>query len=102
MHVPLFRDGVPLLGMNKFVEDDQAVKSIFKKPHRHVLAPNAVTDPMGQSGATSHGGFDDDPATLRSTLAIILNGKPGPARFAMRRSASGTRALRGGIDLAIR
>lgn len=70
-----------ILGMQRYVEADNRVKSLF--------GPSIVYTPTGalphygpgvkvtdsSSGATHHGDFDDDPATLWSTLARIDNVK---------------------------
>jgi hypothetical protein len=72
--VPLFKDGVPILGMERFVRADAGLTAMFERPHCDwVLAPNAA--PVGEADAsrsTSHGGFDDDEATLKATLARIV------------------------------
>lgn len=72
--VPLFKDGVPILGMERFVRADPVLMKLFDRPGcEWVLAPNAA--PVGEadaSRATSHGSFDDDEATLKATLARIL------------------------------
>ena len=66
-------EGEPLLGMQKFAEQDEQVKAIFDS-HRGdwVLAPNTLQEPLLNSRSQSHGCFDKDEATLRSTLARIL------------------------------
>jgi hypothetical protein len=72
--VPLLKDGVPILGMERFVRADGQLMAMFDRPGcEWVLAPNAA--PVGEADAsrsTSHGGFDDDEATLKATLARIL------------------------------
>jgi hypothetical protein len=92
-------DGVPLLGMEKFVnklpERD--------RPKEMVLSPNTV--PEGRPGAarsTTHGDFDDDPATLKSTLARILGESTGKAEFAHHRSEAAQRRQRQAIMLQTR
>jgi predicted chitinase len=64
-HIPGFRDGVPLLGMEKFLDP---VRPLLKDPHELVVAPDAA----GLSQSREHGGFDDDPATVASTFRRIL------------------------------
>ena len=84
-------DGEPLLGMEKFV----AKLPARDRPTDWVLSPNA--DEPGQqvaSRAIAHGAFDDDPATLKATLARILNRAGVAATFAMHRSDLGNRAVR--------
>jgi hypothetical protein len=87
-------DGVPLLGMEKFVnklpERD--------RPKEMVLSPNSV--PEGRPGAarsTTHGNFDDDGATLKATLARILGESTGKSEFAHHRSEGAQRRQRQAI-----
>jgi hypothetical protein len=72
--VPLIKDGVPILGMERFVRADRQLMALFDRPDcEWVLSPNAA--PVGEADAsrsTSHGGFDDDEATLKATLARIV------------------------------
>ena len=66
-------DGEPLLGMQKFVEQDEQLKGIFDSHKADlVLAPNTLQEPLMNSRSQSHGGFDNDEATLLSTLTRIL------------------------------
>jgi hypothetical protein len=73
--IPVFRDGVPLLGLEKFVKKDPQLNELFRRSSAHlVVAPN--NEPLGSrlaSGADRHGKFDDDEKTLRATLAHILH-----------------------------
>ena len=94
--IPLFRDGVPLLGMNKFVKKDRKLQALLRKRHvDYVLAPNEEKEgTRGASRARSHGGFDDDPATVKATLARILGRKEARASFSFPRSSSSARDLR--------
>jgi hypothetical protein len=87
-------DGEPLLGMEKFLRK----LSDRELPKGWVLSPNAV--PEGRPGAaraTTHGGFDDDGATLRATLARILGESAGKVEFAHHRSESAQRGRRQAI-----
>jgi hypothetical protein len=65
--------GTPILGMERFVEDDPELTALFKRRTADwVLAPNGR--PAGSDGAsraTSHGSFDDDRPTVTATLARI-------------------------------
>jgi len=93
---PLFgnADGVPLLGMEKFLRKVPA----RDQPQQWVLSPNAVAE--GQPGAsrtTSHGDFDDDPVTLKATLARILGTSARGAVFAHHRSEAAQRGQRQAI-----
>jgi hypothetical protein len=75
-----FRRGTPLLGMERHIERDATLKALLQGPGSDwVLAPNSFTDERA-SRATSHGAFDDDGETLRSTFARVLGdgGVAGP------------------------
>ena len=90
MRIPLFRGGRPLLGMAKFVRRDPDLQALFHDGADWVEAPNQFGERSPQaSRASRHGAFDDDPATLRSTLRRILGGTPSQARLSFPRSASG-------------
>jgi hypothetical protein len=93
---PLFgeTDGVALLGMAKFVERLPA----RDRPKDWVLSPNQA--PEGEQGAAravAHGAFDDDTATLKATLARILDRKGAKASFAHHRSEAALRARRSAL-----
>jgi hypothetical protein len=82
--------GEPLLGMEKFVRDDNALTALFASGKaRWVKAPNNARKP-NTSKASHHGDFDDDPPTLMSTLADILSAETLPTAniFKFGRSAS--------------
>jgi len=72
--VPLFRDGVPILGMDKFVRKDRRLARLIRDGLvERILSPNE--EPVGSSkasGARHHGDFDDDEAAVRGMLAFIL------------------------------
>lgn len=72
--VPLLQpDGESLLGMEKFVKKDAKINGLFDLPQADwVLAPNTRPEPTMASSSRTHGSFNDDDATLRSTLARIL------------------------------
>lgn len=64
-HIPALKDGVPILGMEKFAKK---LATIFDgKNKRWHLAPGSV------SNARHHGDFDNDEATLLSTLHRVLD-----------------------------
>ena len=93
---PWFRDtdGEPILGMEKFVKKLPE----RDRPKEWVLSPNAVADGQpGSSRSTTHGGFDDDSATLKATLARILGESTGKSEFAHHRSESAQRGRRQAI-----
>jgi hypothetical protein len=84
-------DGEPLLGMAKFV----AKLPARERPTDWVLSPNAMpTGEQGASRATAHGAFDDDAATLKATLARILDQAGVAAGFERHRSESANRDVR--------
>lgn len=102
--IPLFRDGEPILGMQRFLErSDVLAKEIRARRVDHVLSPNTVPegDP-GASRATSHGSFDDDPTTLEATLARITGRQDGRDAFAIHRNAPSLAARRQEIDRGAR
>lgn len=70
--IPLARPhGTPLLGLDRCVQADRELRRLLRLAHvQHVRAPNADTGERG-SGATSHGGFDDDQATILGTLERV-------------------------------
>lgn len=68
--------GVPLLGMAKFAAEDPDLKKLLQnKTAEWVLSPNNKTQPRWAAKSSSHGGFDDDKATVAGTLVRILGGK---------------------------
>jgi len=81
--IPLFRpEGVPLLGMAKFAQQHAALRRLIEKGNAHWFqSPNTLqVGVLGASGTTEHGGFDDDKATVSSTLAFVLgDGKAAAA-----------------------
>jgi hypothetical protein len=94
--IPLFRDGVPILGMEKFANSDRKIAQLIKKGLIDlVLAPNL--EPEGSPGASTakhHGDFDDDLATVKATLARVLQKNEGAAQLSFERSASSVKARR--------
>ncbi len=96
-----FRDGFPILGMQKFVAKDPVLSALFqKKKADWVLSPNGK--PQGSidhATSTSHGGFDDDNGTVVATLARILGQATiAPQAIKFERSASSMRDLRGNLQ----
>jgi hypothetical protein len=119
----LFGDGMPLLGMEKFILKEKALfgadanKIRKDNPHAVKLAcgadawwirsPNNL-QPGDAFASTSrhHGDFDDDKATVQSTLARIL-GKTGVAvptatgQIDFRPTSSGLKAFRQNLEKAV-
>jgi hypothetical protein len=90
------RDGEPLLGMAKFVSKLAASERNWD----WVQAPNGnPTSSLTASTARAHGAFDDDPATLASTLGLIAGvAKVRYAGFAHHPSAAANRAVRAPLN----
>jgi hypothetical protein len=87
-------EGEPLLGMEKYVRQLPE----RDRPTEWVLSPNSVPDGRpGSSRATTHGGFDDDGATLKATLARILGTSTGKAVFPHHQSEATRRERREAI-----
>lgn len=71
--IPGFRDGVPLLGLQKSIAQDSEVEALFRgRKAELIIAPNdeAEGDPDA-SGARHHGDFDDDRRTVMATFTRI-------------------------------
>jgi hypothetical protein len=72
--IPGFRPGAPILGMEKTLLGDERLKTLFATSNAQlIISPN--NDPAESTTAATartHGDFDDDPATVRSTFKRIL------------------------------
>ncbi|MGH7710543.1 MAG: C1 family peptidase, partial [Gemmatimonadaceae bacterium] len=96
-------DGEPLLGMERYAKENAAVKRLLNKGLMDlVLAPN--DKPLGDIGATAanaHAAFDDDKATVLSTLARVVGKKTaaGPAKAALSIRVGKTRLSRARQEL---
>ena len=73
--IPFFREGVPILGMEKFLNEDKELVRLFNsKTADLILSPNSAAEgSVNHSTARTHGDFDDDKATVNATLGRILN-----------------------------
>ena len=101
--IPLLRQGEPLLGMERWL-DDALRKEIAQAGGEVITAPNTWPDESpSASRCTTHGGFDDDMATVTSTFRrIMLAGQSASAKARdsapmapeFHRSASSLRARR--------
>jgi hypothetical protein len=80
--IPLFRDGIPILGMEKFVKKDSDLQKLFKMNNAEwILSPNSYADrPAYYSTSRHHGDFDNDKATVAASLQRIT-GKPAPPQL---------------------
>jgi len=101
--IPLFRDGEPILGMEKFLRADATVQALVgNKRLELILSPNDQR--VGSTKASKsqhHGDFDDDEATVKATLARILDvGSTAGVGFKFHRSASSLRSKRMSADRA--
>jgi len=101
--IPLFRDGVPILGMEKYLRKDAELTALFKGENGNlIISPN--TRPLNSidaSTALHHGDFDDDAATVRATLRRILGDGLGKSEvISFQRSASSLRERRVRADKA--
>ena len=94
--IPVIRDGIPIVGMEKFVRDDKDLRQLFERPNvQWVLSPNTVPDGKeGASRSLHHGDFDNDGSTLRATLARILDAKTDRSSFSFHRSATAASRMR--------
>ena len=81
-HVPLLHDGEPIVGMQKWIDNDAAISGLFKSGKAdRVVAPTTGL-PQGDEDASEakhHGDFDDDLPTLYATLARILGNETAAA-----------------------
>jgi hypothetical protein len=98
--IPLFRDGIPILGMQKFINKDKELTNLFKSGKAdHVLAPNSNQEgSVSHCTCNAHGGFDDDKATVNATLARILNKAKSTNEFVFNRSASSLKDRRNSLN----
>jgi hypothetical protein len=102
--VPIFRpEGEAILGMAKFIDQHAALQALLKQKRIHwAQSPNAI--PVGEIGAaraTEHGGFDDDKATVQSTLLRVLGAaaaKAPMAELSFKAGLSRMQSFRNGLD----
>ena len=78
--IPMFRDGVPILGMQHFL--DGKLTALLKSLSADlVLSPNS--EPLGAldaSEALHHGDFDDDEKTVTATFTRIIRATEGSTK----------------------
>ena len=103
MHVPLFCDGTPILGMEKFIQQDGAIMEHLQAEHCNwTTAPN--TSPLGSpiaSTARHHGDFDDDRHTVQATIARILGAEQAAEAMEFPHSASSLQDRRRVLNLDV-
>ncbi|MGH8032752.1 MAG: C1 family peptidase [Luteimonas sp.] len=105
--------GTPIAGMARFIAAKNVEDQAFGYQRVHALLKNGRLDwvqaptsrePTGSpnaSDATSHGGFDDDRATIDATVARILGKRSAPVGFEANRSEAGLRDRREALMRAI-
>lgn len=88
--IPLFQEGEPMLGMEKFIRNDAELNKFFNKSNAEwILSPNMEQeDSYKHSTACHHGDFDDDKPTFKATLARILGISGIDVELIFKRSAS--------------
>lgn len=98
--IPMFRDGVPILGMEKFVKRSSALDSLFKtQKAQWIRSPNTEEEGApGGSTARHHGDFDDDRATLLGTLNRIAGVRIPPDAVHVGLTSAGRRERRLSLD----
>lgn len=93
--IPLFRDGIPILGMEKFVKADPELTALFAKGKADwIRSPNHADKPTDRSTSRHHGDFDNDKATVAATLQRITGQAVTSKLFKARRSAAALRVQR--------
>ena len=94
-HIPLFRDGEPLLGMERCITADSRLRDLFTQKADWVRAPNDQKGkPVSYSTSRHHGDFDDDEATVRATLARMLGSEQAEGKFSFKRTKPSLRSKR--------
>jgi Papain family cysteine protease len=101
--IPLFREGEPILGMEKFLREDATVQTLVRNKRLDlILSPNDQrVGSIKASKSKHHGDFDDDEATVKATLARVLDvGSTAGVGLKFHRSASSLRSKRMSADTA--
>jgi hypothetical protein len=100
MRSPLSKKlGEQILGLERSVREDREISRAIKDGRiEWILSPHPADKPLSQ--ATAHGGFDDDVATVKSTLSRILGGaNTDKVDFEHHSSASSQRDRRRNLDI---
>ena len=86
--IPGFRDGIPILGMERWF--DQDLRALFSKLGAElIIAPNnELLGSPTASEATHHGDFDDDEKTVHASFSRII-----AASATMKPAAAGKKAI---------
>jgi len=93
--------GKPLLGLARDVDGHVALQDLFMSNPNYfwIQAPTEDGTPDRiASEAKSHGAFDDDPITVKSTLLRILGTEKSAATFRFARSSASLRTRRQQLD----
>lgn len=92
--------GEPLLGLQKCILADPVLHRLFANgKSAWIVAPNRESEGApGASHATRHGDFDDDPPTVKATLARILGETHNDTELRFAPSAQRRRAVRRRLD----
>lgn len=71
--IPIFREGIPILGMEHFIQKDPDLSSLFENNKADlIIAPNSQSQgSINASEASHHGDFDDDQNTVMATFMRI-------------------------------
>lgn len=95
-----YRHGTPLVGMARFIEGDYApekLRKLIRDDRLDWVRSPSTEQPAGSldaAKATTHGGFDEDAATLQATIARILGHKRAQAAVDIHRTDAGFEARR--------
>ena len=98
------RNGTPLLGMARFIESNGAIRDLLATGKLDWIQAPVQGEPANAadgSAATTHGGFDDDAATLQATLCRILGERSTAAPVRIHRSESGLDDCRARLSEAL-
>ncbi|MGO1073635.1 C1 family peptidase [Lysobacter sp. CA199] len=104
-----YRNGTPLLGMARFLDKNAAqataeLRELIDSGRIDWIQSPTAGLPEGSpdaASATTHGGFDDDRATLAATLARILGQASTTASFDIHRSEAGNADRRRAMARAV-
>ncbi|TDK33021.1 C1 family peptidase [Luteimonas terrae] len=98
------RNGTPLLGMARFIESNGAIRDLLAIGKLDWIQAPVQGEPANAadgSAATTHGGFDDDAATLQATLCRILGERSTAVPVRIHRSESGLDDCRARLSEAL-
>lgn len=94
--IPIIRDGIPIIGMEKFVRADSELMALFDRANAEwVLSPNTIAPGNKRAArALHHGDFDDDETTLQATLARMRDAGSSLSSFKFQPSAAAATSFR--------